>query len=177
MKNVLLISVLTLWGINSFAQLDITTSPAGFFLGSANIYLDKSIDKNWSLETGISYTYETYNVTETDYKSKGGVLRLVGKYYFNENKMTSGYYLGPYLRGGLTSIDANNDDLNYRRLGIGPFTGYKWVIKEKLILEVAIGTGYAVISKYKTNDSSFPIDNWPLDKLDITGKISIGYRF
>lgn len=175
MKNVLFIFIMTLCGISASAQTDLTTSPVGFFLGNANLYIDKAAGDQWSVELGLGYSYETYKQAETDYNSKGAILRVMGKYYVNEEKMASGFYFGPYLRGAVAKID-NNSEQKYRRLGLGGFTGYKWLVADKLVLELGIGAGYAVVHQFDPVDPGFDDIPWFADKLDITGKVSVGLR-
>lgn len=175
MKKVLFIIFLALCGINASAQTDLTTSPAGFFLGNANLYIDHVTGDRWSVELGLGYSYDTYTQAETDYQSKGAILRILGKYYMNEEKVASGFYFGPYLRGAVAKID-NNADQKYRRLGLGGFTGYKWLIADKLILELGMGVGYAVVHHFDPINPAFDDIPWFADKLDITGKVSVGLR-
>ncbi|MBY5959702.1 DUF3575 domain-containing protein [Membranicola marinus] len=175
MKNVLFMIIMVLCGLSVSAQTDLTISPAGFFLGNANLYIDKSAGDRWSVELGLGYSYEIYTQTETDYHSKGAVIRLLGKYYVNKDKNHSGFYAGPYLRGALAKID-NIAEQKYRRLGLGGFTGYKWLIADKLVLELGMGVGYALVHQFDPADPGFDDIPWFADKLDITGKVSVGMR-
>ena len=173
MKNVLFMTIMALCGINATAQTDLTISPVGLFLGNANLYIDKAAGDRWSVELGLGYSYEPYKQAETDYRSKGGTLRVLGKCYTNEDKNQSGFYVGPWVRGAVASIDNNS---KYRRLGLGGFTGFKWLVAEKLVIELGLGAGYAVVHKFDPEDPGFDDIPWFADKLDITGKVSVGLR-
>ena len=109
--------------------------------------------------------------------------RLIGKYYFNPSKGCDKWNIGPYVKfqqaNGKGTDNSNNtsSEVSRTRFAVGFYTGYKWVSRKNIIFELGFGLGRAFVNKYKSDDTSLNLADYPVLNIDATGKLAIGYRF
>jgi len=125
------------------------------------------------------------NFSSEAFDRKRFILGISGKYYFSPNKHGSGFYIGPHLRFTFnTFIEDTFEDAYFQRfnttlpywgrqgyqsLNAGLNGGYKWLIKERFIVESSfLGTlFYAKEENGQSGTRGFDLDI----------EIRVGYRF
>lgn len=177
MRIITTISIIFLAGSQAFTQVDLSTNPLGIIFKYMHLYTDVPVSQSISVEGGLGYSFDRFEVLETEYKSSGIVIRALGKYYFSPKNGHDRFNIGPYARFASAKIKYSGENVNNSRLGIGLYGGYKWVTKGNIIFELGIGMGRAFINKYTSDLSSFNANDWPAGNFDVTGKMAVGYRF
>ncbi len=183
MKKVALGFAFILSAFSSFAQLDISVNPISILFSNFDVALEYRMNEDFGIELTPSIDFDKYSVSDVEYKNTGFGARLIGKYYFNPKKGCDKWNIGPYVKFGQAdgkgTDKANNTsyEVSRTRFAVGFYSGYKWVSAKNIVFEMGFGIGRLFVNKYKSDDGTLNLDNFPILNIDLTGKIAIGYRF
>lgn len=177
MKKLFLLLPLTFLGMSLFAQVDLQVNPLGLLWSNFKVSAEVSVQEDIGIEANLVYNYFGFDVGENSWRNNQYGTVILGKYYFNVDQPIEGWNVGAYLkyRGGTTTFDV--EKVNYTRMALGFYGGYKIVSAKNIIFEIGAGFGRALVSKYSSNDQTVSTDDFPLFNIDSFTKLSVGYRF
>lgn len=180
-------------GMASAQTLDLGLNVTGLIARNPQVSAEYALGKRFGLELSLGTALGQEKVTISDgttsqdifWRRSGFLAGLQGKYYTSPDDVIDGFYLAPYLRyrrvnfkpeGG--TPDTNGGTLHNNRLAVGLALGYKAVLSERFIIEVAAGAGAAPLSDNEfLNAFEGDLDFFDkLDNLDLYARLSAGYR-
>ncbi len=169
----LTLSLVFAFAVNGVAQTEIKINPLGLFFGLASVDAEFGVSDAIGIEPGL--TYNSFKIG--DYKTSGFGVRVLGKYYFNEDEL-KGWSGGVYMRFGSNTLELDTDKVKNTVFAGGIMFNYKWVTKRNIIFELGLGAGRNFVNNYSDNDNiSTDLSEIPLLNIDIPARFSIGYRF
>ncbi|NOT37361.1 MAG: DUF3575 domain-containing protein [Saprospiraceae bacterium] len=181
MKKLTLLIFLCLTARFSFAQLDVSINPISILFESLDLSAEYGIKNDFGIDATLGYDFGKYDVGDVEVKNTGFGLRLIGKYYFKPDDGLDRWSIGPYVRVGTRSGKFDDGVENYSvtnfKFAVGFYTGYKWVSKKNIVFELGFGAGRAFVNKYTSDEDSFDAGDYPGLNFDVTGRLSLGYRF
>ncbi len=185
MKQFLFLALfLCSFAYTSRAQVDVQINPIGLLFSSVDLSAEIPVSPDFGIEGVVGYDFQNFKFDDVKYKNNAFSTRVIGKYYFNPGEASiKGFNVGAYLRysTGTASVsdeDSNSGDVINTKLGLGVYTGYKWVSKRNVVFELGLGMGRKLIRTYEYSDgSSADTSDIPFLNFDIFGRFSIGYRF
>lgn len=155
---------------------------------SYNIFYDRSIKENFSMQLGFNH-YRPFTFTGNSDQINNS-LTLDFKIYFEDEKL-QGFYIAPYLKylnknisNSYKYLDSNINGIIYpvykdqresvHLFGIGLITGYQRIFNSGIYLGEFIGVGkyvaYTIESYYKSEDNHD-------GELDFRLGINVGFAF
>ena len=177
------------------AQVDASVNLTGLYARNPQIIGEYAVSDKFGVELSAGTALGKYEIssssgtstTTNEWKRRGLLLGLQGKYYFNPDDAADGLYAGGYARlrnvtfGDylLDGESRDSEDLKIKRLAVGASFGYKAVFAEKFVAEGAVGGGFAPVNDNDLLDG-FEDSFSGLSKIaavDLYARLSIGYRF
>ncbi len=115
------------------------TLKAGAIIGNLGVQYERSLSDHFSVVGQIGYSRITTSIGSLDLTSDGIGYYVEGRYYFSSKKdLMEGWHIGPFYN----RIDTEGDNgLETNISSFGLATGYQWVFRSKLTLEIIFGGG------------------------------------
>ncbi len=185
-KFKLLVAIFMVFFIELNAQVDLKINPIGTLFKQPEITLDFAITDNFSVETGIGYNGGNFSIDGIEYERSGFKATAIARTYFRPEDGADKFGIGLYTRYAnkegevKDSQDAGINNYTQERLTVGFLTGWKWVSRNNILLELGVGVGRAMINdiKFENPDrTTLLIDDIRAVDLDVWTRLAIGYRF
>jgi hypothetical protein len=183
MKKTLFFAFFLCVSMQMNAQIfEIKARPIAFLLRSYpfSVEYQMKAKPNIGLDFELTPTNSDLNILQNAVSSKGISAVFAGKYYGNPKKGFDGFYYGPYIKYAdlkQRTVSQSVTLLDYRDeiFTLGFWIGNKWVLKDNILLELAVGSGYA--GYRKTTNFIDPTKEVKVIRVDFLFRIAIGYRF
>ncbi len=180
-KSLLIIAFFATCASISFSQVDLSINPIEVVFGKLGLNAEFLIKEDIGIEPGLSFRFNKNDVAGVDYKNTGFGASVIGKYYFNPEDGCDKFNLGIYIdfSNNKFTADDGSSDGGYKRnkLGLGFYTGYKWVSNKNIIFELGLGLGRNFVNDVTLEDETLSLDDIPFLNINVLGRLSIGYRF
>jgi hypothetical protein len=140
MKHLIFL-VLIIIPIFSFGQniIEVKTKPLSFFLGSLGISSEFHVKEKFSIEPDLTFNLVSFSQFE-NFNNKGFIFSLQGKFYCIPKSNGDKLYLGLYTKyKSIQDFRFNNIVRNEAAIGI--MLGYKWLLSNRIVLQVDAGFG------------------------------------
>jgi len=165
-------------------NVDIRIDPLLLAFSDIDIGIEFFIKKDMSFVMMLSYItrrmeefdpFSSFQAFDTD----GFGMEVYFKKYLGNNHSYDGAFVSPYFRYRDISgpNDRNNLRMQNKRFAMGICTGLKYMITERLSLEVMIGLGYAVSNKFEYTPALTRELNFLLTDIDLIIRLPLAYRF
>jgi hypothetical protein len=180
--------IIVLKSLIGFAQFDVSIHPLPLIRSDINISLEYRASDEIGIELTPQLEFDGYNrysapgSNRIRFNSVGFGARLIGKYYLMPAKGCNKWIIGPYLKFRQTTEKqegiASGTNFTGTRYAVGFYSGYKFVSRRKIIMEIGMGLGRAFISE--EDSINYGAQNF-IDignvNIDATANLTVGYRF
>ena len=195
MKNYLLAMVLFFFAATpaAFSQLEVKANPLGIIWGGdIDLSVEYIVSPDFGIEARIPFRGGNITLGNEGFdRFKTGAI-LSGRYYFKPELGGDNFYAGVYGKYFNTSYNSqvagSINDFARNRVALGLLLGYKWVSDKGILVDINLGLGRALYTKY-TFDSE-DIDEAGQEaviglfegldsiiKIDLMTSLAVGYRF
>jgi hypothetical protein len=185
MRNLLVILVLSCTALTSQAQVDLKINPIGTIFGSPDLSAEFAANEQFGIELVVGPVANSFNLTNVDFKRRGFVGYIAGKYYINPDRGMDNLSIGVYAKNRFVNYNAEVEeevDENFQRnkIALGFLVSQKWVSDNNLVFGIDAGLGRTISNRYKydnENQSSVDLAALPFLNFDGILRLSVGYRF
>ncbi len=163
---------------------EISIDPLLLLFKDIDIAVEVYVKPNVSFE--IMYSYITKNLSPFDlfsnpvtYHTAGSGIEFYLKYYLVSDHNYDKIYLSPYFRyRNIAGATSNNYiSLRNKRFAFGLAGGYKFMLNERLSLELMLGLGYASFNKFTYSRVLNRDPDFGFTNIDVIFRVPLSYRF
>jgi len=163
---------------------DIRIDPLLLVFQDVDISLEFFAGKNSSLE--VMLTYITKRMEPWDplsnsirFDTEGLGMEFYYKYYFMPEHNYDGLFFSPYVRyRNIEGSSSNNfASMQNKRFALGMSGGFKYMITEKLSLELMLGLGYAISNSFEYSRVFNREPDFAYTNIDVIIRLPLAYRF
>jgi hypothetical protein len=180
MKNLLVLSLVLLLTISSFAQPVVSTeknvlkvNTLSLFLGTGSIFYERKISDLTSAQLGVCYM----NFKLDDTKFTGLILTPELRIYPKKNAI-DGFYLSPYLRYQKFTVENKNTDSKgtLTSMGGGLVFGRQWITDSGFTMDLFFGGHYGS-ADVKVDSGTDSFDSNFFDGFRMRVGFALGFAF
>ncbi len=179
-QKLMMICLFAAFSFNLNAQIDVTIDPLGLLFGSITAGVDYGFSEDLSAEARFGFASRDITLGGVEYSGNGFEVKAFGKYYFSPADGCDKWHIGPFIDYNLINLASDNEpDVAWTRLGVGLYSGYKWVSGRGVVFDIGLGFGRNFINEFDSDDGQeVDLTDIPfLFDFNVTGKLGVGYRF